>query len=42
MGERLDCSEYKEGGEEFKVLYYASATAAYDSNIPYITANRLI
>jgi hypothetical protein len=34
--------EYKEGGKEFKVLYYASTAATYDSNLPYVTANRLI
>jgi hypothetical protein len=39
---KLDCQEYKEGGKELKVFYYASAAAAYNGNLPYITANRLI
>jgi hypothetical protein len=42
MGKRLNCSKYKKRGKEFNVPYYASTTAAYNSNMPYIIANRLI
>jgi hypothetical protein len=39
---KLDCLEYKERGEELKVPHYISAAATRDSNLPYMTANRLI
>ena len=34
MVNKIDCWEYRERGKEFKVPYYASAAAAYDSNLP--------
>jgi hypothetical protein len=42
MGKRINYLKYKEGGEEFKVPYRASAAAAYNGNMPYIMANCLI
>jgi hypothetical protein len=39
---KLNCLKYKERGKELKVLYYASAAATYNSNLPYMMANRLI
>jgi hypothetical protein len=42
MGERLNCLKYEEGGKEFKVPHRASAAAACDGNMPYMTANCLI
>jgi hypothetical protein len=42
MVKKINCLKYKEGGKEFKVPYRASTAAVYNSNIPYITANRLI
>jgi hypothetical protein len=42
MGKRLNYYKYKKGGKEFKVPHYTNTAAAYNSNIPYITANRLI
>ena len=40
--EKLNCWEYKERGKEFKVLYYASAAAVYDGNLPYVKATCLM
>ena len=31
---KIDCWEYGERGEEFKVFYYASAVAVRDGNLP--------
>jgi hypothetical protein len=31
--------KYEERGEEFKVLYYASAAAARDGNLPHCDGN---
>jgi hypothetical protein len=42
MGKRLLLLRIQKRGKEFKVLYYASAAAACDGNMPYVTANRLI
>ena len=39
MVEKLNCWEYEEGGKELKVLYHASAAAAYDGNLPYYNGN---
>ena len=42
MVKKIDCWEYGERGEEFKVPHHASAAAAYDGNVPYIKATCLI
>ena len=36
MGKKLNCYKFGERGEELKVPYYASTTAVYDGNLPYI------
>ena len=41
MVNKIDCWEYRERGKELKVLYYASAAAACDGNLPYIKATCL-
>jgi hypothetical protein len=42
MGERLNFYKHEEGGKELKVPYRANAVAAYNGNMPYMTANCLI
>jgi hypothetical protein len=39
---KLDDIFYKERGKEFKVPYYTNAAATRDSNLPHMTANRLM
>ena len=39
---KLDCLRIKERGKELKVLYYASAAAVRDGNLPYVKATCLI
>ena len=38
MGEKLGLLKSRKRGKELKVLYYASAAAACDGNLPYIKA----
>jgi hypothetical protein len=42
MVEKINYWEYKEGGEDLQVPYRASAAVVYNSNLPYVMANRLI
>jgi hypothetical protein len=39
---KINCWEYGEGGEEFKVPHHASAVAAYDGNMLYVKATCLM
>ena len=36
MVNKINYSEYRERGEELKVLYYTNAAAAYNSNLPHM------
>jgi hypothetical protein len=36
---KINCCKYKEGGEEFKVLYYANAAAVCNGNLLYYSGN---
>jgi hypothetical protein len=36
---KINYYKYKEGGKKFKVFYYASAAAVYNSNLPYCSGN---
>jgi hypothetical protein len=36
---KINCCKYEEGGEEFRVPYYASAAAVCNSNLLYCGGN---
>ena len=42
MVDKIYYREYKKGGKELKVLYYASAAVACDGNLPHVKAICLI
>ena len=39
MVKKLNCWEFGERGEEFKVLHHASTAAARDGNLPQLALN---
>jgi hypothetical protein len=41
MVKKLNCCEFGERGEEFKVPHHANAAAVCDGNLPYIKATCL-